>query len=329
MALSRNFVDSVEIFVRSGHGGAGAVHFRSTKYTIKGGPDGGNGGKGGDVIFVGNGNLSTLYHLYHKRHFRANDGKCGGKEDCSGHSAKDILIEVPLGTIIRDKKTNEILGTINQNGKKVIILHGGKGGLGNAHFRGPTNQAPRYAQPGMPGDEKYLIIELQLLADVGLVGFPNIGKSTLLSVVSNAKPVVANYPFTTLTPQLGMVSHKGRSFVMVDLPGIIEGASHGKGLGIQFLKHIERCKIILILIDATSDSPIIDYKVLRNELTKYKNEITRKKCVIAMSKMDIIGDNRVSIIRSQFKEIGISPIFISSVQHKNIDTLLDTLIMNI
>ena len=253
MSIS-NFVDYVRIFCRSGNGGAGSAHFRREKYLPKGGPDGGDGGKGGDIIMVGNSQLWTLLHLRFTRHLRAENGASGSGQRSTGASGKDILIEVPLGTMAKDQETGELLGEVTENGQKLALLKGGRGGLGNDHFKTSTNQAPKYAQPGEAGDEASIVFELKILADVGLVGLPNAGKSTLLSVVSAAKPEIADYPFTTLRPNLGIVSYRDNySFVMADIPGIIEGAHEGKGLGLRFLRHIERNSILLFLVPADSD----------------------------------------------------------------------------
>ena len=326
MSLSSNFIDRIEIFIKSGHGGAGSIHFRREKFIQKGGPDGGDGGKGGDIIFIGNKNISTLYHLYHKRHFMAHDGENGGEKNSSGSNGSDIVIDLPIGTIVTSKTTGKILAQISRHNERIVVMQGGEGGLGNSHFKSPTNQTPRYAQPGLPGGEDYVIVELQLLADVGLVGFPNVGKSTLLSVVSHAKPVVADYAFTTLSPQLGVVGHKNNSFIMVDLPGIIEGASSGKGLGLQFLRHIEKCRVLLFLIDASSRIPVDDYQVLKSELLKYNKSIIGKNFVVAISRIDLIDHDLLQQIKKDFKKIGIDIITISSHQNRNIELLLDRIV---
>ena len=253
MATS-NFVDYVKIFCKSGNGGAGSSHFRREKYLPKGGPDGGDGGKGGDIVMVSNAQMWTLLHLRYTRHLRADHGQSGGKQRSTGANGKDIIIQVPLGTIAKDPETGVVLGEITETDKKVVLLKGGRGGWGNDHFKTSVNQAPEYAQPGEPGFESFIVFELKILADVGLVGFPNAGKSTLLSVVSAAKPEIADYPFTTLTPNLGIVAYRDhQSFVMADIPGIIEGAHEGKGLGLRFLRHIERNSILLFLVPADSD----------------------------------------------------------------------------
>ena len=324
MSSNENFIDHVEIFIKSGHGGAGIVHFRHEKNIEKGGPDGGDGGKGGDIIFIGNNKLSTLYKFQHKRHFVANNGENGGEKKCHGRNADDIIIEVPIGTSIIDKESNKIIVDIVENGQKYIVLHGGKGGLGNTHFKNAINQTPRYAQPGLHGEEKNVILELKLLADVGLVGFPNAGKSTLLAVISNARPKIADYAFTTLTPQLGIVDYKNNSFVVADLPGLIEGAAEGKGLGLRFLKHIERIKMLVYIIDCSTDI-LKTFDTLQNELKKYNALLLQKKFIICVSKCDTIDENKLdSLKKIEIKNITMC--FISSLQNKNINILLDTII---
>ena len=290
MATS-NFVDYVKIYCRSGKGGPGSVHFRREKYLPKGGPDGGDGGKGGDIIMVGNAQMWTLLHLRYTRHLRAENGMPGSGQRSSGTSGKDIIIDVPLGTIARDPDTNDMLGEITEDGQHLVLLKGGRGGLGNDHFKTSTNQAPQYAQPGEESIDAFIIFELKILDDVGLVGFPNSGKSTLLSVVSAAKPEIADYPFTTLMPNLGIVSYRDhRSFVMADIPGIIEGASEGKGLGLRFLRHIERNSILLFLVPADSDDIKKEYDVLLNELKQYNPELLDKERILAISKSDMLDD---------------------------------------
>ena len=320
-----NFIDKVHIYVRAGNGGAGCVHFRRDKFTVKGGPDGGDGGNGGSIIFKTNRNVSTLHNLRFKRHFKAKNGQNGGESNYHGKNADDVIIEVPIGTTIRDADTDEFLLDLVDD-SEVVLLKGGKGGLGNSHFKTPTKQAPYYAQPGIQGEEKNLILELKLLADVGLVGFPNAGKSTFLSVVSEAKPKIANYPFTTLVPQLGIVHHRGKNFVLADLPGIIEGASEGKGLGLRFFKHIERNKILLLLIDAQSEDPYSTFLSLREEIKSYNESVFEKPFVVAISKIDNVDEEKLKNIFTVFEQKGIKVFFISSQQQTGINFLLDKII---
>lgn len=321
MATS-NFVDYVKIYCRSGKGGSGSVHFRREKYLPKGGPDGGDGGKGGDIIMVGNAQMWTLLHLRYTRHLRAENGMSGSGQRSSGVSGKDIIIEVPLGTIARDPDTNDMLGEITEDGQQVVLLKGGRGGLGNDHFKTSTNQAPQYAQPGEESIDAFIIFELKVLADVGLVGFPNAGKSTLLSVVSAAKPEIADYPFTTLTPNLGIVSYRDhRSFVMADIPGIIEGASEGKGLGLRFLRHIERNSILLFLVPADSDDIKNEYDVLLNELKQYNPELLDKERILAISKSDMLDDELMEEIEKGLPDL--TYVFISSVANIGLMKLKD------
>jgi len=298
---SPNFIDYVKINFRSGKGGAGSVHFRREKFAPKGGPDGGDGGRGGHVILKGNSQYWTLLHLKYRKHIHAEDGEAGTGKGSSGSQGKDVIVDVPLGTIAREvndnlegSKMNPHLCEILRDGEEQILLNGGKGGLGNIHFKSSTNQAPQYAQPGIPGKESWIILELKILADVGLVGFPNAGKSTLLSVVSAAKPEIADYPFTTLTPNLGMVSYyDNRSFVMADIPGIIEGASQGKGLGLQFLRHIERNSVLLFIIPADSQDITKEYSVLLNELKQYNPDLLYKKRLLGISKSDLLSKEEI------------------------------------
>ncbi|PIE99668.1 MAG: GTPase ObgE, partial [Polaribacter sp.] len=272
-----NFVDYIKIFAASGKGGRGSAHLHREKFVAKGGPDGGDGGRGGHVIVRGNKNMWTLYHMKFKKHFKAEHGGDGGKSRSTGKDGDDVYIEVPLGTVVRDGETQELIFEITQNGEEKILARGGKGGLGNWHFKSSTNQTPRYAQPGLPGEEGWFQMELKVLADVGLVGFPNAGKSTLLSVLSAAKPKIADYPFTTLKPNLGIVKYRDfKSFVMADIPGIIEGAAEGKGLGHRFLRHIERNAVLLFLIPADADDIIKEYEILLNELKKHNPELLDK-----------------------------------------------------
>lgn len=320
---SPNFIDYVKICFRSGKGGAGAVHFHREKFVNKGGPDGGDGGRGGHIILRGNAQLWTLLHLKYRKHIRAEDGQPGGGNNKTGASGKDEIIEVPLGTIARDAETGEVLLEITQDGEEKILLPGGRGGLGNQHFKSATRQTPRYAQPGEPGIEKWIILELKILADVGLVGFPNAGKSTLLSVVSAAKPEIADYPFTTLTPNLGVVPYRDfQSFVMADIPGIIEGAAEGKGLGIRFLRHIERNSLLLFLIPADSPDIVAEYRTLLKELEKYNPELLDKKRILAISKADMLDKELEAEIR-QTLPTDIPSIFISSITGKNLQPLKD------
>ncbi|HET6990758.1 MAG TPA: GTPase ObgE, partial [Bacteroidia bacterium] len=279
-----NFVDYVKICCKSGHGGAGSVHLLRTAQTAKGGPDGGDGGRGGHIILRGNRNLWTLIHLKYRKHVIGTDGGKGGKSNSTGANGKDEYLDVPLGTIARDFETGEVVCEINEDGQEFILVRGGQGGKGNSYFATSTNQTPRHAQPGGEGKEEWKILELKLLADVGLVGFPNAGKSTLLSVVSAAKPEIANYPFTTLVPNLGIVKYRDdRSFVMADIPGIIEGAAQGKGLGVRFLRHIERNSVLLFLVPADSNDIVADYKILLNELEEYNPELLHKKRMLGIS----------------------------------------------
>ena len=278
-----NFVDYVKIFCRSGKGGRGSAHFRREKYVPKGGPDGGEGGDGGNIVLRGNRNYWTLLHLRYQRHIFAGHGENGSKANRSGKKGETRVIEVPCGTVAYDAHTGDYLGDITDHDQEVLLLKGGRGGLGNVHFKTATNQAPRYAQPGEPYEERWIILELKLLADVGLVGFPNAGKSTLLSVTSAAKPKIANYPFTTLEPNLGIVSYRdGKSFVMADIPGLIEGASEGRGLGTQFLAHVERCKVLLHLVDGTSSTITKDYRTIVTELEAYSDILGDKPRILAL-----------------------------------------------
>ncbi len=322
MATS-NFVDYVKIYCRSGNGGAGSVHYRREKYIPMGGPDGGDGGKGGDIILVGNAHMWTLLHLRYTRHLRADHGLSGSKQQSSGANGNDILIEVPLGTIAKDPEKDEILAEVTENGQQLVLLNGGRGGLGNVHFKTSTNQAPRYAQPGEDGIEQNVIFELKILADVGLVGFPNAGKSTLLSVVSAAKPEIADYPFTTLRPNLGIVAYRDQySFVMADIPGIIEGAHEGKGLGLRFLRHIERNSILLFLVPADSNDINHEYNVLLNELNKYNPELLDKKRILAISKTDMLDQELIEEIKPTLPK-NVNIVFISSVANIGIVKLKD------
>ncbi|HHU98224.1 MAG: GTPase ObgE [Bacteroidales bacterium] len=320
-----NFVDYVKIFCRSGKGGAGSAHLRRERTKPRGGPDGGDGGRGGDVILRGNSQLWTLLHLKFTRHLFAGHGGSGSSNQKSGAAGKDIIVEVPLGTVAREEETEKILFEITSDGEQKILLKGGRGGLGNTHFKSATFQTPRFAQPGEPGLEGYFILELKLLADVGLVGFPNAGKSTLLSVVSAAKPKIDNYPFTTLTPNLGIVQYRDdKSFVMADIPGIIEGAAEGKGLGHRFLRHIERNSVLLFMIPADSEDIAKEYAVLLEELRRYNPELLDKKRVMAISKCDLLDEELTDAMRPLLPG-GIPVVFISSVKGTGLISLKDLL----
>lgn len=317
-----NFVDYVKIFCRSGNGGAGSAHLRREKFVPKGGPDGGDGGKGGDIILLGNSHRWTLLHLKFNRHIKAGHGESGGRQNKFGKSGDDKIIEVPLGTVVRDAETDEQILEITQHDERKILMAGGRGGLGNTHFKSATNQTPRYAQPGEQGIEGWVILELKVLADVGLVGFPNAGKSTLLAAVSAAKPKIADYPFTTLTPNLGMVSYRdAQSFVMADIPGIIEGAHQGKGLGLRFLRHIERNSMLLFLVPADAKDYRKEYEILLNELEKYNPELLDKERLLAISKADMLDEELMNEVSKKLK--GIPHLFFSSVSGYNIVQLKD------
>jgi GTP-binding protein len=320
-----NFVDYIRIFCRSGKGGAGSMHFAHTKYNANAGPDGGDGGRGGHIILRGNTQLWTLLHLRYYKHVHAEDGEKGSGSNCTGRSGKDIIIEVPLGTIAKDAETGEVEAEILEDGQEVIWLPGGRGGLGNTYFKSPTNQAPEYAQPGEMGIEGYKFLELKVLADVGLVGFPNAGKSTLLSSISAARPKIADYAFTTLTPQLGIVAYRGdQSFCMADLPGIIEGAAEGKGLGHRFLRHIERNSVLLFMIPADSSDHRKEFEILYSELEQYNPELLHKKMIIAVSKSDMLDEELKEAIVNELPE-HIPHTFISSVTNQGIPQLKDML----
>ncbi|WP_295984622.1 GTPase ObgE [uncultured Algibacter sp.] len=322
-----NFVDYVKMFVSSGNGGKGSVHLHREKYITKGGPDGGDGGRGGHVIVRGKSNLWTLLHLKFRKHSRAGHGGHGSSGRSFGADGEDVYVDVPLGTVIRDTETNDILFEITKDGEEIIVAEGGKGGLGNWHFKSSTNQTPRYAQPGIPMEEKYVTMELKVLADVGLVGFPNAGKSTLLSVVTSAKPKIADYEFTTLKPNLGIVKYRDfQTFVMADIPGIIEGAAEGKGLGHYFLRHIERNSILLFLIPADAKDIKKQYDILLDELRRYNPEMLDKDRIIAISKSDMLDDELQAEMKIELdNELPIPYLFISSVAQKGITELKDVL----
>ncbi len=319
-----NFVDYIKVCCRSGKGGAGSSHFLREKFVPRGGPDGGDGGRGGNIYLKGNKQLWTLLHLKYQKHIIAGHGEGGGGSRMHGADGKDIYIEVPLGTVARDADTGEIDFEITEDGETKILLKGGRGGLGNDHFKTATNQAPRYSQPGEPGQEAWKILELKILADVGLVGFPNAGKSTLLSVVSAAKPEIADYPFTTLVPNLGIVKYRGyKSFIMADIPGIIQGASEGKGLGFRFLRHIERNSLLLFMIPVDTKDIIHEYNILLNELNQFNPELTHKTRILALTKCDMIDDELINEMKQNLPDI--EYIFISSITGKGIPELKDLL----
>src|SRR5664279_6033371 len=320
-----NFIDLIRIFCKSGHGGAGSKHFMRNKLTAFGGPDGGDGGRGAHIILRGNKNLWTLLHLRYFKNVLADNGGNGSKNNCTGRDGKDIIIEVPLGTIARDELSGLVEAEILEDGQEIILLKGGRGGLGNSNFATPTNQAPEHAQPGEPGTEGWKILELKVLADVGLVGFPNAGKSTLLSVITAATPKIADYAFTTLTPQLGMVAYRDhKSFCVADLPGIIEGAAAGKGLGFRFLRHIERNPVLLFVIPADSNGHREEFEILKNELREYNPELLDKKFIIAISKSDMLDDELKDAIEKELPP-RIPHIFISSLANQGLIQLKDLL----
>jgi len=323
-----NFVDYVKVHVSSGNGGKGSVHLHREKYITKGGPDGGDGGRGGHIIVRGNKNLWTLLNFKFKRHFKAGHGEHGSKNRSTGADGQDVYVEVPLGTVIREAESNEVVFEITKDNEEIIIAEGGMGGRGNWHFKSATNQTPRYAQPGIPGHEKQLTLELKVLADVGLVGYPNAGKSTLLSVMTSAKPKIADYPFTTLKPNLGIVQHRDfKSFVIADIPGIIEGAAEGKGLGHYFLRHIERNAILLFLIPADSVDISKEYEVLLDELRRYNPELLHKERLVAISKSDMLDEELMDEMKIELDRdlIGVSYLFISSVAQFGLQDLKDRL----
>ncbi len=325
MADSENFIDYVKICFRSGKGGAGSAHLYRGAMTPMGGPDGGDGGRGGHIILKGNTHQWTLLPLRYRKHIYAGDGEFGTGGGSTGANGKDIIVEVPLGTVVKDPETGEIEGEITEDGEVFILMKGGRGGLGNTHFKSPTNQTPRYAQPGEPGQEAWKILELKVLADVGLVGFPNAGKSTLLSVLSAARPKIANYPFTTLIPNLGMVWYRdNQSFVMADIPGIIENAHEGKGLGHRFLRHIERNSVLLFMIACDSDNIQKEYDILMNELRLFNPELMDKPKLLAITKCDMIDDELKEMIRAELPK-AIEICFISAMTHQGLDELKDAI----
>ncbi|MFT6866304.1 MAG: GTP-binding protein [Cyclobacteriaceae bacterium] len=322
--MDSNFIDYIKFSGRSGDGGSGSVHFRREKHVPKGGPDGGDGGRGGHVILRGNSQMWTLLHLKFRKHVRADKGGNGEGGNRSGISADDIILEVPIGTIAKDVETGEVLLEILEDGEEKILLEGGMGGQGNSHYKTATNQTPRYAQPGIEGIEKWLILELKILADVGLVGFPNAGKSTLLSVVSAAKPEIADYPFTTLVPNLGVVSYRDhKSFVIADIPGIIEGAAEGRGLGLRFLRHIERNSMLLFMIPADTTNIIKDYEILLGELGKYNPELLDKDRILAITKCDMLDEGLIEEMKQELPDIETT--FISSITGLGLLDLKDSI----
>lgn len=326
---NQNFVDYVKINFKSGKGGAGSAHLRRDKITAKGGPDGGDGGRGGHIILRGNMHRWTLLHLRYSKHIKASDGTSGSENQSSGAQGEDFVLEVPLGTVARDADTGEVEFEITEHGEEKILLPGGRGGLGNVHFKSSTNQTPRYAQPGEPGQEAWKILELKVIADVGLVGFPNAGKSTLLSVISAAKPEIGAYPFTTLVPNLGVVKYRGaKSFIVADIPGIIEGAHQGKGIGHRFLRHIERNATLLFLIPSDADDIQKEYDILLNELKMYNPELLDKPRILALTKSDLLDQELEDEIAKTLPP-NVQTIFISSVTYKGIDRLKDMLYLTV
>ncbi len=323
--MESNFIDYVRIHCRSGKGGKGSMHLRHVKYQPNGGPDGGDGGRGGNIYLRGNHNFWTLLHLKYQRHIFAEHGGNGGRDKCHGTDGKDIYIDVPCGTIVYNAETGKYICDVTEDGQVVMLLKGGRGGLGNFQFRTATNQAPRYAQPGEPMQEMTVVMELKLLADVGLVGFPNVGKSTLLSSLSSAKPKIANYPFTTLEPSLGIVAYRdNKSFVMADIPGIIEGASEGKGLGTRFLRHIERNSLLLFMVSSDTDDIKKEYEILLDELNKFNPEMLNKHRVLAVTKCDLLDEELIAMLRETLPN-DVPTVFISSVAQKGLDELKDIL----
>lgn len=323
--MESNFIDYVKILCRSGKGGRGSMHLRHVKYNPNGGPDGGDGGKGGSIYLRGNHNYWTLLHLKYQRHIFAEHGGNGGKDKCHGTNGKDIYIDVPPGTVAYDAETGKFVCDVKEDGQVVMLLKGGRGGLGNFQFRTATNQAPRFAQPGEPMQEMTIILELKLLADVGLVGFPNAGKSTLVSSLSNARPKIANYPFTTMEPSLGIVGYRdNKSFVMADIPGIIEGAAEGKGLGLRFLRHIERNSLLLFMVPGDTEDIKKEYDILLNELRQFNPDLMDKHRVLAVTKCDLLDDELIEMLRETLPD-DLPCVFISAVANKGLDELKDVL----
>ena len=323
--MESNFVDYVKIYCRSGKGGRGSMHLKHIKYNPNAGPDGGDGGKGGSVILRGNHNFWTLLHLKYQRHVKAEHGGNGGKDKCHGTDGKDAYIDVPCGTVVYDAETGKYVCDVTYDGQEVVLLKGGRGGLGNFQFRSATNQAPRFAQPGEPMQEMTVILELKLLADVGLVGFPNAGKSTLLSALSNARPKIANYPFTTMEPSLGIVGYReGKSFVMADIPGIIEGASEGRGLGLRFVHHIERNSLLLFMVPGDTDDIKKEYEILLNELQQFNPEMLDKQRVLAVTKCDLLDEELIDMLRDTLPD-DLPVVFISAVTGYGLNDLKDIL----
>jgi len=319
-----NFIDYVKIFCKSGKGGAGSMHFYRDKITTKGGPDGGDGGRGGHIIIKGNRHRFTLLHLRYQKHTKAPGGDNGGGNNRYGSEGKDVIIEVPLGTVAKDAETGDFIFEVTEHDEEVTLMQGGRGGLGNTNFKSSTNQSPRYAQPGEEGEEGWIILELKVLADVGLVGFPNAGKSTLLSVISAAKPKIANYEFTTLAPNLGMIQYReDQSFVMADIPGIIEGAAEGKGLGLRFLRHIERNSVLLFMIPVDTNDIKKEYNILLNELKKYNPELLDKERLLALTKSDMLDDELIEEMKEELPDMPY--VFISSIAQKGLVELKDVL----
>jgi GTP-binding protein len=321
------FIDYAEINICAGKGGDGAVTFRREKYVPKGGPSGGNGGDGGNIIIEAHHNLFTLLDFRYKKKYKAGDGELGGNSRKDGKNGNDVIIKVPVGTVIKDAQTNKVLFDLDENGKRVVAVKGGRGGKGNSNFATPTKQAPRYAEPGKPGDEKNITLELKLIADIGLVGFPNAGKSTLISKISAARPKIADYPFTTLEPNLGIVQYKDyKSFTMADIPGIIEGAHQGKGLGLKFLRHIERTKVLVFLIDITSEDYKNDFNVLFNELKSYSKKLSQKPKLLVLSKADLVEESEINkLLKKKIKTLDNKIHIISAVTGTGIEKLLDLL----
>ncbi len=321
------FVDQVKIYVKAGDGGHGCVSFRREKYVPRGGPDGGDGGRGGDVILVADPQLHTLYDFYHRVHFRAENGRPGMGKKMTGRDGEDLVLRVPVGTVVKDAETGEILGDLVSPGQRLVVARGGKGGRGNARFATPTNQAPRHAEPGRPGEERWLILELKLIADVGLVGLPNAGKSTLLSRISAARPKIADYPFTTLQPNLGVVVLSDeRTFVVADLPGLIEGAHKGVGLGLEFLRHVERTRALLHVLDASAEDPLRDFEVVEKEMAHYQPELLKKPRAVALNKIDLLADrSRLDPVRESLEKRGHPVYLISAVTGEGLKDLLEGL----